>query len=122
MRAIIPGAASGSSAVLPEERLAGGDGEEVRAEPVDLGEQAGPRRCREAEHGDDRRDADRDPERREPGADAAGAQPDAGDAGEVAGPQLQGRQRRGSAHRARAAGWLTRANAAEWPATLARTT
>ena len=44
----------------------------------------------EAEHGDDRGDADRDPERRERGAQAACAHADARDPGEVGGPQPRG--------------------------------
>ena len=96
-----------------EQRLPGGDGEQVGAELVDLGEQPGLGGRREAEHGDDRRDADRDPERREPGAQPPGADADARDPGEVARAQLLGCECRGCGHAPyRPGGWLTSANAA----------
>ena len=86
MRRIIAGAREGSSAVCAGEGLAVGDGEQVGAEPVDLGEQPGLGGGGEAEHGDDRGDADGDPERGQRGAELAGAQPDAGRArGQVGG-------------------------------------
>ena len=90
MRAIIPGAAMGSSAVSPKRRLAGRDGEQVGAEPIDLAEQPGLRGGREAEHRDDRRDADRDAERGEPRAQPPGAHADARDPREVGQVQLPG--------------------------------
>ncbi len=68
---------------LAEQGLAVGDGEQVGAELVDLAEQAGLGGGGEAEHGDDRGDADGDAECRQRCPDASSAQADAGDAGEV---------------------------------------
>ena len=94
------------------EGLAGGDGEQVGAEPVDLGEQPGLRGGREAEHRHDRRDADRDAERREPGAQPSGAHADAGDAREVGQAQLPGGRAGERLHVCCPGGRLTSANAA----------
>jgi hypothetical protein len=71
----------------PGQGLAGSDGQEVGAEPVDLGQQTRLGGGGEPEHGYDRGDSDRDPERRECGAQAAGAKTDAGNPGEVGDPQ-----------------------------------
>jgi hypothetical protein len=62
---------------LPGDALSGLDGQQVRAEPVDLGEQAGLRGGGQPEDRDDRRRPDRDPERGQRGAQRPGAQPDA---------------------------------------------
>ena len=87
------------------EGLAGGDGEQVGSEPVDLAEQPGLRGGREAEHRHDRRDADRDAECGEPGAQPPGAHADARDAREVGNAQLPRRRAGGLAQSAgRAAG------------------
>ena len=62
---------------LPGDALAGLEGQHVRAEPVDLGEQPGLRGGGQSEDGDDRCCPDRDPERGQRGAQRPGAQPDA---------------------------------------------
>src|SRR5262245_47492330 len=103
---------------LAEERCAVVDGEEVRAEAVDLGEQAGLGGGGEAEHGHDRGDADRDPERGEGGAHAAGAKADACDPGEVGESQPGRLEVRLCAH-LRAS--LMSANAARSPCVVAVT-
>ena len=74
---------------LAGEALAVGDGQQVRAEAFDLCEQPGLAGGGQAEHGDDRGDADRDPQRGEPGTHAPGAKPDARDAREIGGAQLR---------------------------------
>ena len=63
--------------LLPGEALPGLDGQQVRAEPVDLREQPGLRGGGQPEDRHDRRRADRDPERGQRGAQRPGAQPDA---------------------------------------------
>ena len=62
---------------LAEEGLAVGDGEQVGAQPVDLGEQPSLGGCGEAEDGHDGGDADGDAQRGQAGPQRAGAQPDA---------------------------------------------
>jgi hypothetical protein len=57
--------------------LAGLDGQQVRAEPVDLRDQPGLRGGGQPEDRDDRCGADRDPERGKRGAQRPGAEPDA---------------------------------------------
>ena len=59
---------------LTQERGAGGDGEEVGTEGVDLGEQVGLRRGGDPHDRDHRADPDRDPQGGQRGAQAAGAQ------------------------------------------------
>ena len=61
----------------PGEALSGLDGQQVRAEPVDLREQPGLRGGGQPEDRHDRRRSDRDPERGQRGAQRPGAQPDA---------------------------------------------
>ena len=58
------------------EALSGLDGQQVRAEPVDLREQPGLRGGGQPEDADDRCRSDRDPERGQRGAQRPGAQPD----------------------------------------------
>ena len=117
-----PGGGERQLGRLPEQGLAVGDGEQVGAELVDLGEQAGLRGGGEPEHGDDRGDADGDPERRQRRPDPARAQADARDAREVGEtqPWRLDAQGRGRAH---GRGWFTSANAArcEVPFTTAVT-
>jgi hypothetical protein len=67
----------------PGERRSVGDGEQVGAEPVDLGQQPRLRGRGEAEHGHDRGHPDRDPERGQRGAQPSGAQADRGDPSQV---------------------------------------
>ena len=62
------GSGGGQLGGLAGQRLPVGDGQQVGAEPVDLGQQTGLRRRRQAEHGDDRGDPDRDAQGRERGA------------------------------------------------------
>ena len=57
--------------VLAEERLAGRDGQQVRADPVQLGEQRRAARLGDPEDGDHRGDPDRDPERGQPRTEPA---------------------------------------------------
>ena len=77
------------------EGLPVGDGQQVGAQRLDLGQQRGGGGGGQAQDGDDRRDADRDAQRRQPGAQLAGPQPDAGQRGQVPGPQPgRGRGRR----------------------------
>ena len=78
---------------LAEEGLAVGDGQQVGAQAVDLGQKAGLRGGGDAEHGDDGGDADGDAQGREAGPQLAGAQADA---------RPPGRGRRGAAAGARA--------------------
>ena len=104
-----------------EERLAVGHREQVRAELVDLAEQAGLRRRRQTEHRDDRRHPDRDPERRERRAQPPRAQADARDPGQV-GEAKAAAARLATGSLIRRHGWLTSANAAARPAAVARTT
>jgi hypothetical protein len=59
------------------ESLSGLDGQQVRAEPVDLRDQPGLGGGGQAEDADDRCRSDSDPERGERGAQRPGAQPDA---------------------------------------------
>ena len=79
-----------------EERLAVRDREQVGSEPIDLREQPGLRGGGQAEHRDDRRDADRDAERGETGAQPSGAHADARDPREVGQVQLPGSRSRRS--------------------------
>ena len=65
------------------EALAVADGEQVGAELVDLGQQAGLGGGGQAEHGDDGGHADGDTERGQPGPQLPGAQPDGGEPGQV---------------------------------------
>ena len=83
MRAIMAGAALGSSAVLAGEGLAVCDDEQVGAEGGDLVQQAGRGGRGEAEDGHDGGHADGDAQGGEPGSQLAGAQPDRGEAAEV---------------------------------------
>ena len=71
----------------PGEALSGLDGQQVRAEPVDLREQPGLRGGGQPEDRHDRRRSDRDPERGQRGAQRPGAQPDARHPQPVAQPQ-----------------------------------
>ena len=109
MRAIMPGAASDSGTARPLKFWPVRDVEQVGAELVDLGEQAGLAGGGDAEHGDDRGDADRDPERRERGAQPARAHADAGQPREVGGPQPRRREAGGGGGHGAS---LTSANAA----------
>ena len=96
-RAIMPGAATGSSAVPPEKvcplvtvsRLVPSLAISASSAALDGGGQA--------QDGDDRRDADRDAQRRQRGAQLAGPQPDAGQGGQVRGPQPGRAERRPAA-------------------------
>ena len=74
-------------AFSPIRRLAVRDGQQVRAEAVDLGQQPRLARRREAQHRDHRGHPDGDPERRQRGAQPPRAQADARHAGEVGGAQ-----------------------------------
>ena len=65
------------------EALAVADGEQVGAELVDLGQQAGLGGGGQAEHGDDRGHADGDTERGQPGPQLPGAESDGGEPGQV---------------------------------------
>ena len=65
------------------EGLPVGDGEQVGAQLVDLGQQPGLGGGGEAEHGDDRGDADRDAERGQRGAQLAGAHAHGGESGQI---------------------------------------
>ena len=65
------------------EALAVADGEQVGAELVDLGQQAGLGGGRQAEHGDDGGHADGDTESGQPGPQLPGAQSDGGEPGQV---------------------------------------
>ena len=89
------GSGGGEFGGLAGQRLSVGDGQQVGPEPVDLGQQTGLRRRRQAEHGDDRGDPDRDAQGRERGAQLAREQPDRGQPAEVAEPQPAGGERRG---------------------------
>src|SRR5580658_1960680 len=63
------------------EGLPVGDGQQVGAQGLDLGQQRGGRGSGQAQDGGDRRDADRDAQRRQPGAQLAGPRTDAGQPG-----------------------------------------
>ena len=72
---------------LAEHRLARLHAQEVGAEGIDLGDEVGLARRRDADDGDHRGDADGDAERRQHRAQPPGAQSDDADAPEVADPQ-----------------------------------
>jgi hypothetical protein len=75
------------------EGLPVGDGQQVGAQPGDLGQQRGLGRGGQAKDGDDRGDPDRDAQPRQGGAQLASPQPDAGQRGQVSWAQ-PGRGRR----------------------------
>ena len=68
---------------LSREALSVGDGEQIRAELVDLAQKPSLTGGGQAEHRDDRGHADGDPERGQPGAQPPRAQPHARNAGEI---------------------------------------
>ena len=103
-RAIMPGAATGSSAVSPERACPLVTVSRLVPSAGDLGQQRGGGGGGQAQDGDDRRDADRDAQRGQPGAQLAGPQPGAGEGGQVRGPQ-PGRGRRGRGGAAAAMWW-----------------
>src|SRR5262245_7004257 len=72
---------------LPENGMPVGDGEQVGAQPVDLGEQPGLGGGRRPEHGYDGGHPAGHAQRRQGGPQPAGPQPGAGDPGHVGGPQ-----------------------------------
>jgi hypothetical protein len=74
-----------------------GDGEQVGAQPVDLGQQARLGGRREPEHGDDRGDADGDAQCGQRGPQFPGADADAGQPGQIRQTQLAWRERGGHA-------------------------
>ena len=86
-----PTASSGRAGVLAEERLAGRDGEHVRAEPVEHREQRRAAGVGDREDRDHRRDADRDADRRERGPELAGGEAPDGDPGDLDRPGPPGR-------------------------------
>ena len=86
-------ACSGSVVASPNTVWPGCDAQEVGAEGVDLGDQVGLARRRDADDGDHRGDADGDAQRRQHRAQPPGAEADDADAPEVAEAQLAARAR-----------------------------
>src|SRR6516165_5720099 len=82
-----PRSGRGQFGGLPEDGLPVGDGEQVGAQPVDLGQQPGLRGGRQPEHGHDGGHPDGDAQRRQGGPQPAGPQSGAGHPDHVGGPQ-----------------------------------
>ena len=93
IRLTIATAVSGSSPVPRPKPSTGLHLEQVGAERADLLLESFARRCRDAEHGDHRRDADGHADRRQRGAQSPGAQPERTDSEQVGGPEPRGTQR-----------------------------
>ena len=77
----------GSPSALPNTPRGGSDPDEVGAEPVELGQQRGPSRCRDAQHRHDRRYPEGDAEGGECGAPQMETQPGEAETEDVADPE-----------------------------------